>query len=202
MPKTEQRVELFLEAVDAFTKAGYRLIGLDHFALESDELAKAQRDGYLYRNFQGYTIRPAPDTVAFGMSSISDIGGAYVQNFHKLKEWSDQVEANVIPVERGAAMSDDDVMRRFVINRVMCLLRLDLGEVEEKFGRAAREAIEKDLKGGLAELLVDGLVTFDGKLLQVTPLGQLLVRNVAMLFDAYLKKPKGEGAAQQFSRTV
>jgi oxygen-independent coproporphyrinogen-3 oxidase len=203
MPKTEQRVELFLEAVDAFTKAGYRLIGLDHFALESDELAKAQQGGYLYRNFQGYTIRPAPDTVAFGMSSISDIGGAYVQNFHKLKEWGDKVDADVIPVERGAAMSDDDVMRRFVINRVMCLLRLDLGEVDEKFGRAAREAIEKDLKAGLAELLVDGLVTFDGKVLQVTPLGQLLVRNVAMLFDAYLKRPKGEGAgAQQFSRTV
>jgi oxygen-independent coproporphyrinogen-3 oxidase len=136
------------------------------------------------------------------MTSISDIGGAYAQNAHKLKDWGDQVSAGRLPVERGAAMSDDDVMRRFVINRVMCLLRLDLGEVEEKFGRAAREAIEKDLKGGLAELLVDGLVTFDGKLLQVTPLGQLLVRNVAMLFDAYLKKPKGEGAAQQFSRTV
>jgi oxygen-independent coproporphyrinogen-3 oxidase len=199
LPKTEQRVELFLAAVEAFTRAGYRLIGLDHFALQTDELAKAQDGGYLYRNFQGYTIRPAPDTVAFGMSSISDIGGAYVQNFHKLKEWGDKLDANVIPVERGAAMSDDDVMRRFVINRVMCLLRLDLGEVEEKFGRASREAIERDLKSGLAELMVDGLVTFDEKVLRVTPLGQLLVRNVAMLFDAYLKK----GASRsQFSRTV
>ena len=99
-------------------------------------------------------------------------------------------------------MSDDDVMRRFVINRVMCLLRLDLAEVDEKFGRASREAIEKDLKAGLAELLVDGLVTFDGKVLQVTPLGQILVRNVAMLFDAYLKKPKADGTKPQFSRTV
>ena len=105
-------------------------------------------------------------------------------------------------MERGVAMSDDDVMRRFVINRVMCLLRLDLAEVDEKFGRASREAIEKDLKAGLAELLVDGLVTFDGKVLQVTPLGQLLVRNVAMLFDAYLKKPKADGTKPQFSRTV
>ena len=74
-----QRVELFLSAVEAFARAGYRLIGLDHFALQSDELAKAQDGGYLYRNFQGYTIRPAPDTIAFGMSSISDIGGAYVE---------------------------------------------------------------------------------------------------------------------------
>ncbi len=199
LPKTEQRVELFLAAVEDFTKAGYRLIGLDHFALESDELAKAQDGGFLYRNFQGYTIRPAPDTVAFGISSISDIGGAYVQNSHKLKEWGDKVDAGVIPVERGAAMSDDDLMRRFVINRVMCLLRLDLREVEEKFGAEAREAIATDLRGGVKELADDGLVTFDGTVLRVTPLGQLLVRNVAMLFDAYLKK----GASRaQFSRTV
>jgi oxygen-independent coproporphyrinogen-3 oxidase len=199
LPKTEQRVELFLAAVEAFTKSGYRLIGLDHFALQSDELAKAQEGGYLYRNFQGYTIRPAPDTIAFGVSSISDIGGAYVQNFHKLKDWGEKVDAGVIPVERGAAMSDDDVMRRFVINRVMCLLRLDLSEVEEKFGKTARAAIAADLEAGVKELQDDGLVTFDGTLLRVTPLGQLLVRNVAMLFDAYLKK----GASRaQFSRTV
>jgi oxygen-independent coproporphyrinogen-3 oxidase len=199
LPRTEQRVELFLGAVEAFTAAGYRLIGLDHFALESDELARAQDAGYLYRNFQGYTIRPAPDTVAFGMTSISDIGGAYAQNAHKLKDWGDQVAAGVIPVERGAAMSDDDVMRRFVINRVMCLLRLDLGEVEAKFGAAARAAVEENLRAGVKELQDDGLVTFDGTLLRVTPLGQLLVRNVAMLFDAYLKK---DGAKKQFSRTV
>jgi oxygen-independent coproporphyrinogen-3 oxidase len=199
LPKTEQRVELFLAAVEAFTKAGYRLIGLDHFALETDELARAQDGGYLYRNFQGYTIRPAPDTVAFGMTSIADIGGAYAQNAHKLKDWGDKVAAGTIPVERGVAMSDDDVMRRFVINRVMCLLRLDLGEVEQKFGPAARAAIEQDLRGGVRELEEDGLVTFDGRLLRVTPLGQLLVRNVAMLFDAYLKK---DGAKRQFSRTV
>jgi oxygen-independent coproporphyrinogen-3 oxidase len=199
LPKTEQRVELFLGAVEAFTRAGYRLIGLDHFALESDELAKAQDGGYLYRNFQGYTIRPAPDTVAFGMTSISDIGGAYAQNAHKLKDWGDKVAAGTIPVERGASMSDDDVMRRFVINRVMCLLRLDLREVEERFGAPWRAAIEENLRAGVQELQDDGLVTFDGTLLRVTPLGQLLVRNVAMLFDAYLKK---DGAKRQFSRTV
>ena len=186
-------------AAEAFGEAGYRQIGLDHFALESDELARAQDGGYLYRNFQGYTVRPADDTVAFGMTSISDIGGAYAQNAHRLKDWGDKVEAGVIPVERGVAMTDDDVMRRFVINRVMCLLRLDLAEVEERFGKPARDAIGRDLAAGVKELQDDGLVTFDGRLLRVTPLGQLLVRNVAMLFDAYLKK---EGAKRQFSRTV
>jgi oxygen-independent coproporphyrinogen-3 oxidase len=199
LPKTEQRVELFLQAVEAFTRAGYRLIGLDHFALESDELARAQDGGYLYRNFQGYTIRPAPDTVAFGMTSISDIGGAYAQNAHKLKDWTERVQQGEIPVERGASMSDDDVMRRFAINRVMCLLRLDLGEIAEKFGPAARAALQADLAGGVDELVADGLVTFDGALLRVTPLGQILVRNVAMLFDAYLKKADGK---RQFSRTL
>jgi len=199
LPKTEQRVELFLGAVEAFTKAGYRLIGLDHFALESDELARAQTEGYLTRNFQGYTVRPAADTVAFGMSSISDLGGAYAQNAHKLKEWGEKVDAGVLPVERGAAVTADDVLRRFVINRVMCLLRLDLGEVAAKFGPKARADIEASLRKGVAELQDDGLVTFDGEVLRVLPLGQLLVRNVAMLFDAYLDR---EGGKKQFSRTV
>jgi oxygen-independent coproporphyrinogen III oxidase len=199
LPRAEQRVELFLGAVEAFTRAGYRLIGLDHFAVESDEMARAQDAGTLTRNFQGYTVRPADDTVAFGISSISDLGGCYAQNAHKLKDWADQVEAGSVPVERGVAVTADDVMRRFVINRVMCLLRLDLREVAARFGAGARQEIEGNLEAGVKELQDDGLVTFDGDVLRVTPLGQLLVRNVAMLFDAYLGK---EGGKKQFSRTV
>jgi oxygen-independent coproporphyrinogen-3 oxidase len=102
-------------------------------------------------------------------------------------------------VAKGIAVTDDDVLRRFVINRVMCLLALDLREVGQRFGAAAREAIEVDLRSGVQELQDDGLVTFDGELLRVTPLGQLLVRNVAMLFDAYLKR---DGGAKKFSQTV
>jgi oxygen-independent coproporphyrinogen-3 oxidase len=202
LPKTELRVQLFLSAVEAFTSAGYRLIGLDHFALETDELARAQDAGYLYRNFQGYTVRPAEDTVAFGMTSISDIGGAYAQNLHRLKDWQAKVLAGELPVERGASVTADDVLRRFVINRVMCLLRLDLREVGEKFGAGARKDIETSLRRGVDELEADGLVTFDGDVLQITPLGQLLVRNVAMLFDAYLPKHAADGKKQTFSRTV
>ena len=200
LPDAEQRVRLFLTAAEVLGGAGYRQIGLDHFALESDELARAQEGGWLYRNFQGYTVRPADDTVAFGMTSISDIGGAYAQNAHKLKDWADAVEAGRLPVERGAAMSADDVVRRFTINRVMCLFRLDLGEIQEKFGDLARRAIEQSM-GGLKELVDDGLVTFDGHLLQVTPLGRLLVRNVAMMFDAYLPR-HARDEAPTFSRTV
>ena len=199
LPRTEQRVALFLAAAETFTRAGYRLIGLDHFALESDELARAQREGYLTRNFQGYTVRPAADTVAFGMSAISDVGGAYAQNSHKLREWGRMVEAGVLPVERGVSVSEDDVLRRFVINRVMCLLRLDLEEVSARFGARAREEIEASLRRGVDGLVEDRLVSFDGRLLTVLPLGQLLVRNVAMLFDAYLGR---EGGARRFSRTV
>jgi oxygen-independent coproporphyrinogen-3 oxidase len=198
LPKTQQRVELFLATVEAFTKAGYRLIGLDHFALESDELARAQRDGTLFRNFQGYTVRPAHDTVAFGMTAISDVGGAYAQNAHRLKDWTAGVLAGKLPIERGAALSPDDRLRRYAINQVMCQLRLDLREVEARFGPEARAALEKDLAGA-RELEADGLVTLEGDVLRVTPLGQLLVRNVAMLFDAYLKKP---ATKPQFSRTV
>jgi oxygen-independent coproporphyrinogen-3 oxidase len=199
LPGTERRVELFLAAVEAFTGAGYRLIGLDHFALEDDELARAQRAGTLFRNFQGYTVRPADDTVAFGMSSISDVGGAYSQNSHKLREWAERVGRGELPVERGAALSDDDVLRRFAINQVMCQLRLDLRQIALRHGAGARAALEADLAPARAELEADGLITFDGDVLNVTPLGQLLVRNVAMLFDAYLKK---SGEKKQFSRTV
>jgi oxygen-independent coproporphyrinogen-3 oxidase len=199
LPNPEARVRQFLQTVEAFTGDGYRLIGLDHFALETDELSRAQAAGTMFRNFQGYTVRPAEDTIAFGVSSIADIGGAYGQNPHKLKDWVDAIEAGRIPVERGASMSADDVLRRFVINRVMCQLRLDLGEVEAQFGQASRQAIEADLQVGLDELVGDGLVSFDGGVLTVKPLGQLLVRNVAMLFDAYLKN--GD-TAKRFSRTV
>lgn len=200
LPDTELRVKLFLAAAEAFGGAGYRQIGLDHFALESDELARAQDGGWLYRNFQGYTVRPADDTVAFGMTSISDIGGAYAQNAHKLKDWTDAVEAGRLPVERGTAMSADDVLRRFTINRVMCLFRLDLREIQRQFGDLGRRAIEQSM-GGLKQLIDDGLVTFDGHVLQVLPLGRLLVRNVAMMFDAYLPR-HAKDKAPTFSRTV
>jgi oxygen-independent coproporphyrinogen-3 oxidase len=201
LPKTSERVALFLAAVEAFTGNGYRLIGLDHFALESDEMARAQDEGVLTRNFQGYTVRPAEDTIAFGMTSISDIGGAYAQNAHRLRDWADLVEAGKLPVAKGASVTEDDVMRRFVINRVMCLLRLDLREVEQRFGPPARAAIEESMRPGLPELVEDGLVTFDGDVLKVTPLGQLLVRNVAMMFDAYLPK-HAKDRKPTFSRTV
>jgi oxygen-independent coproporphyrinogen-3 oxidase len=200
LPDTELRVKLFLAAAEALGGAGYRQIGLDHFALESDELARAQDGGWLYRNFQGYTVRPADDTVAFGMTSISDIGGAYAQNAHKLKDWTDAVEAGRLPVERGTAMSADDVLRRFTINRVMCLFRLDLREIQQQFGDLARRSIEQSM-GGLKTLIDDGLVTFDGHVLRVLPLGRLLVRNVAMMFDAYLPR-HAKDKAPTFSRTV
>jgi oxygen-independent coproporphyrinogen-3 oxidase len=145
-------------------------------------------------------VRPADDTVAFGMTSISDVGGAYAQNAHKLKDWGDLVAAGTLPVQRGAAVSADDVLRRFAINRVMCLFRLDLREIEQKFGAEARRALQPSL-AGLRELEDDGLVTFDGDLLRVTPLGRLLVRNVAMLFDAYLPR-HARDKQPTFSRTV
>ena len=104
--------------------------------------------GTLFRNFQGYTVRPADDTIAFGMTSISDLGGAYAQNAHKLRDWAEKVEAGILPVVKGASVSEDDVMRRHVINRVMCLLRLDLREVAEKFGPQARAEIEASHEAG------------------------------------------------------
>ena len=147
LPRTSERVALFFDAVETFTRSGYRLIGLDHFALESDEMARAQDEGVLTRNFQGYTVRPADDTIAFGMTSISDLGGAYAQNAHRLRDWAEKVEAGILPVVKGASVNEDDVLRRHVINRVMCLLRMDLREVAAAV-RAAGPGRDRGLHEG------------------------------------------------------
>jgi oxygen-independent coproporphyrinogen-3 oxidase len=183
-PSPMGKLELFLGARDALLAAGYRPIGMDHFALPDDELAKAAENGALGRDFQGYTVERAPQTIAFGMSAISNLGAAYAQNAKSLGEYEAAVATERLPTERGIWLDEDDLRRRDVITQIMCNFAVDLDPAEW-------------VLADVAPLLSDGLIVRSGNRLVVTELGRLFVRNVAMVFDRHL-----QDAARPFSRTV
>ncbi|MCA9525411.1 MAG: oxygen-independent coproporphyrinogen III oxidase, partial [Myxococcales bacterium] len=194
LPRGREKVDLFRQAYKAFVYGGYEAIGMDHFALPGDELAQASRAGRLWRNFQGYTVHRDVETIAFGSSGISDIGGVYTQNIRPLGQYHRALEAGHLPVARGLALDLEDLERRDIINEIMCNLHVDLGEDGE-----VRFAEELAM---LAPLEADGLVALDGPVVRVLPPGRLFLRNVAMPFDTRLRRPGGAASAERFSRTV
>jgi oxygen-independent coproporphyrinogen III oxidase len=202
LPPPALKLELFLAATESFLGAGYRPIGMDHFALPGDELALAADAGRLHRNFMGYTTRPASDMVGAGISAIGDVGGAFAQNTKKLSTYYATLDRERFPIERGYPLDADDLVRRFVIAEIMCNLRLHVAEVERRFGIDFARYFEAELRelraaGGPVE---DGLLEVDPDRLQVTPRGRLLVRNVCMTFDRYLRAKTADRPV--FSRTV
>lgn len=190
IPPPRTKLELFRAAYGAFVGAGYRPIGMDHFAVPEDELARAQAQRTLGRNFQGYTVKHAADVVALGSTGISDVGGAYAQNVRALPYYYERVRQGRFATERGLRLSEDDKRRRAVITQLMCNFWVDLGE---EGTRAFAPELER-----LRTFEEDGLVVRTGSQLELTPLGRLFVRNVAMVFDAYLAR----AAKPRFSRTV
>ncbi len=202
LPSAEQKLELFCLARETFMQAGYRPIGMDHFAVPEDELARAVETRTLSRNFMGYTIKAAPDMIGVGVSAIGDVAGAYAQNQKKLPRYYDAIDKGLLPIERGYRLSADDRIRRFVITQLMCNFHLDKRAVEDRFGIAFDHAFERELTELASPdgLIASGFVTASRDALDVEPLGRLFVRNVAMLFDRYLLAKKGD--ARIFSRTV
>lgn len=189
LPGGFAKLELFRLAWETFTAAGYRPIGMDHFARPDDELAEAQSRRALTRNFQGYSVRAAGDVVAFGVSGISDVAGLYAQNTHSIARYQDAIAEGALATERGFACTPDDIRRRAIITQLMCNFHVDLGE-------RAEEEFEVEL-ARLRALETEGLVVVSGGAVDVTPLGRIFVRNVASIFDAYLLP--GE---RPFSRAV
>jgi len=189
VPRGKEKLELFRIAYDAFTAAGYRPIGMDHFALPGDELSRAQQLRKLTRNFQGYTVQAATEVVAFGVTGISDVGGLYAQNLHTLPRYEAAANAGLLCTERGFFLSPEDRRRREVITQIMCNFYVDLGP---EGARHFAPELER-----LRQLESEGLLRIDGAQIELTELGRVFVRNVAMVFDEYLKKP---GA--RFSRAV
>ncbi len=187
IPRGAQKLDLFRTAWEAFTSAGYRPIGMDHFALPDDELSKAQERRTLTRNFQGYTVKAAGDVVAVGASAISDVNGLYAQNARGLPHYYAAIDEGGLATERGFRCSDDDRRRRAIINSIMCNFWVDLGSTHGWDRELAR----------LRQLETEGLVSVRGSEIELTALGRIFVRNVACVFDAYL-----EHAGRLFSRAV
>lgn len=201
LPPAALKVELFAVAREKFLSAGYEPIGMDHFALPDDELARAKREGRLRRNFQGYTVIPAEDVIGLGISAIGDVRGAYVQNLKKLSQYEHVVGQGGMPVERGIARTPDDDVRRFVIHQLMCNFHVEPPQVEQAFGIEFQDYFAEDLRR-LAAVEADGLCRISPQRIEATPPGELLIRNIAMCFDRYWRE-KHEGADRPvFSRTV
>ncbi len=202
MPSSELKLSIFLRAIEQFRSAGYEYIGLDHFALPSDEMAIAHREHSLGRNFMGYTTKRGDDMLSLGVSSIGDVSGCFVQNSPKELEYKALVRERGFATHRGHRLTPEDQLRRDVILALMCNGRIDKGAVEARHGIAFDPYFARELSE-LIPLEDDGLVRCESGALVVTELGQLFLRNVALPFDRYYAARKAAGGgAQTFSRTV
>jgi oxygen-independent coproporphyrinogen-3 oxidase len=198
MPDSDAKLRMLQLCIERLGAAGYVYIGMDHFAKPGDDLAIAQRQGRLHRNFQGYSTHADTDLVACGVSAIGAVGATYSQNAKTLDAYYDAIDRNELPVARGARMDMDDVLRRAVIQKLMCQFELSISAIEQAFPVVFRQYFAAEL-AQLAALEDDGLVSLNGDWISVSAKGRLLIRNVCMVFDRYLAAP---AAGPRYSRTV
>ncbi len=200
LPSASAKYDLFATAVETFLSAGYIQIGMDHFATPHDELSQALADGRLYRNFMGYTIRRNSDSIGIGMSAISEIAGSFAQNISKVDSYQQAIADNGIATFRGCLLSQDDTLRQQAILSIMCNFVLDFDAFDANHGIDSRLYFADELKA-VAGFAADGLVELSEDCLRVLPAGRMFVRNVAMVFDAYLTQ-EGAKDGPTFSRTI
>ncbi|MBK7878591.1 MAG: oxygen-independent coproporphyrinogen III oxidase [Planctomycetes bacterium] len=202
-PSSDVKLAIFMRSVEQFRSAGYVYIGLDHFALPTDELSLALAEGKLQRNFMGYTTRRGGDMVSLGVSSIGDVAGCYVQNFPKEAEYLAAIDQHGHACHRGHELSADDHLRRDVILGLMCNGVLWKREIEREHGIAFDTTFATEL-AQLAPLEADGLVELAKDALRLTPIGQMFMRNVALPFDRYFaaRKSRGDESKTTFSKTL
>ena len=199
LPSPDIKLQLLKLSIEKLTSNGFIYIGMDHFARPEDELTVAMNNGTLYRNFQGYSTHAGINLLAVGITSISMLSDLYVQNYKTLNEYYNLLDDGEIPVMRGVELNDDDRLRRDVITELMCNFRLKKEKIETKYAIKFDNYFEEPLKD-LELFEMDGLVKLNDDEIVVTESGRLLVRNIAMNFDAYLKRK--EKNKPQFSRTV
>ncbi|HEX8614301.1 MAG TPA: coproporphyrinogen III oxidase, partial [Telluria sp.] len=198
LPDSETKLAMLGLAIARLREAGYVYIGMDHFARPDDELAVAQRQGRLHRNFQGYSTHAESDLIACGVSAIGAVGTSYSQNVKTLDAYYDLIDKNELPVARGTRLSMDDAVRRTIIQMLMCHFELSMPSIEQAYPIAFSSYFAAELER-LKGLEADGLVTIGPEWLSVTPKGRLLIRNVCMVFDRYLNQAT---PAPRYSRTI
>jgi len=198
IPLPEVRLQMHAQAIAAFLEAGYEHIGMDHFALPSDALAQAKRQGRLHRNFQGYTVQPDGDLIGLGVSAISRVGASYCQNAKTIEEYADALQQGQWPVVRGIALSRDDLVRRATIMALMCQGRLDFQALADAHLIDPRKYFAAELEA-LQSHAEQGLVTINEQAVEVTALGWFFVRSIAAVFDRFLQL---EGAREKFSKII
>ncbi|MBN1962440.1 MAG: oxygen-independent coproporphyrinogen III oxidase [Deltaproteobacteria bacterium] len=186
IPNPERRWQMFAAGRYVLQSGNYQPIGMDHFALPIDELSIAARDGRLNRNFQGYTVLAPTDLIGLGVSAISDVGGCYIQNNHRIINYIEAIESNSFACERACILSNEDTVRRTVIASIMCNLMVNFRDIEQKFSLDFASHFASALNQ-LQSYEHDGLCLLQQNSLVVTELGRPLVRNIAMAFDAYAK---------------
>lgn len=201
LPRPDTRLRLLQLAIEELSASGYRYIGMDHFALPDDELVRAQEAGELQRNFMGYTTHANCDLIGMGASAISHVGESFSQNLRELNAWGAAVDDGRFPIWRGVALSADDCVRGTVIGQLMCQGRIEIPEIEKLFQITFADYFGEALER-LREHVDDGLVRIENGQLMVTPSGRLLLRSIAMCFDAYLNRPQSASEAAPFSKVV
>ena len=197
LPSPEEKLNILQLCIDKLQDAGYVYIGMDHFAKQSDALVKAQQEGSLHRNFQGYSTNADCDMIAMGITAISRIGNNYSQNVRTIDEYENYLKQNKIPVFRGIELESDDVLRREIINQLMCNNKLDIEKLEKKWGIDFKTYFKSSL-ANLQQMADDGLLEIEKTRLTVTNTGRLLARSICMQFDRYLQEKENK----RFSRVI
>jgi oxygen-independent coproporphyrinogen-3 oxidase len=198
MPSADNRLQILSLAIRKLTEAGYVFIGMDHFAKPDDELAIAQREGRLHRNFQGYSTHSECDMLSFGISSISQVGPSYYQNVKTLDEYYDLLDQGQLPVYRGIELDADDILRRSIIQSLMCHFELSMDAVEAAHGIDFRRYFASELEA-LAEMVQGGLLQIEARRLVVLPPGRMLVRAISMVFD---KRLRADRESKRYSKVI
>lgn len=197
LPPAEERLQIFLMSLRRLLDAGYVYIGLDHFAKPDDSLAQAMRDHSLHRNFQGYTTRAECDLIALGLSAIGKIGASYSQNLRSLDEYYTALDQEVLPVEKGLHLNQDDLLRREIIMKLMCCNTLIIADIENRYQVNFAEYFQGELTQ-IRRYADEGLMTVDAETIQVTAKGRMFVRAFSMIFDRYLLTHSGA----QYSKLI
>jgi len=198
LPNADAKLEILQQTIETLTQAGYVYIGMDHFAKPDDELAVAQAEGSLHRNFQGYTTHVECDLVAMGVSSISSVHNSYSQNEKNIDGYYAAIQAGQLPIIRGLSLTQDDILRKTIIQQLSCHFQLDFRKIEKKFGVVFIDYFADGIEA-LKPMQDDALLILQNNSITVTPLGRLLIRNVCMLFDVYLRQQTGQ---QSFSKVI